>query len=560
MPKHPKTSKPVDPASWRKGSEGFFRFLADVQPRVRDSRGGFTPYNPTGEMRDAIAQAIDSGCSTAVFCWPRRHGKTVAAIMLALWKFLTASGESIAIVANSEKQAVDTAFKALLDAFRQTPFLKSLTARVEVKLGADRIEAPELSNTIQAYTANPAALWGKKLTLAQISELHAATSDGVLDALQGSLLDSAGSLLLIDSTVGPKSSPLFGLFNASKTPDSGVYFSHIEYRDLEHAVAASPAWIDTKKLRALSRTMLPAMFGLMHLNRWQDASGSLFPPDVIARCVDAYQIDPRTITAGAAFVVGGGLDRAFGMSQHGDATVTTAVLKTVVDEDEHFYVLASDSVMFSRLGGIRANFTDYARKFGMCRVGIESFNAGDVRDWALQQPYADGVELIHPNRNLKASAFTTLYQAAAEGRLHIHPDFKKLLGEMATFEVSFDGKRANDGAIHTETTTPRFQHARGAHDDYLHSLCWAVHSLRESVLNAYELDGVHCYGSGPSVSLCVLNGGQMIPFGCADQCRSMHEARRLHDGYLERKPISPLPADEFIATRVKNVGPHSLPR
>lgn len=49
----------ADPSAWRKGSEGFFRFLADVQPRVRDGRGGFVPYNPTGAMRDAIAAGID---------------------------------------------------------------------------------------------------------------------------------------------------------------------------------------------------------------------------------------------------------------------------------------------------------------------------------------------------------------------------------------------------------------------------------------------------------------------------------------------------------------------
>ena len=293
----PKTSRKIDPTLWRKGSSGFFQFLADVQPRVRSKSGGFIPYSPTGEIRDHIAAALDGDYSTVCLCWPRRHGKTIAAIMVALWRFTTRPAETIAIVANSEKQAVDTAFKALLDAYRNTPFLKSLVDHGEVKIGTDRIEAPETSSIIQAYTSNPAALWGKKITLAQVSELHAATSDGVLDALQGSLLDSAGSLLLIDSTVGPKSSPLFGLYNAAQSPDSGIYFSHIQYADLDDACAKSPAWIDTKKLRALSRTMLPAQFNLMHLNRWQDATGSLFTPEIIARCIDdSYPLDVRTLT------------------------------------------------------------------------------------------------------------------------------------------------------------------------------------------------------------------------------------------------------------------------
>lgn len=555
----PRAPRTLDPSAWRKGSEGFLKFLSDVKPRVRNGLGGFIAYDPTGDVRSEIVAALDGDFSTAVFCWPRRHGKTIAAVMVSLWRFVTRPGESIAIVANSEKQAVDTAFKALLDAFRQTPLLKALVDAGEIKIGADRIEAPETSSVIQAYTANPSALWGKKLTLAQVSELHAATGDGVLDALQGSLLDSAGSLLLIDSTVGPKSSPLFALYNAAQSPDSGIYFSHIQYLDLEHAVTASPPWIDAKKLRALARTMLPTQFGLMHLNRWQDATGSLFPPEVIALCVEEYPLDIAALTGGAAHVVGGGLDRAFGMSRGGDATVTSCALKVMREDEEHYYVIASDNVMLSRLGGIRANFASYAAKFGMTRTGVEQYNAQDVRDWLLQQPYGDGVELIHPTRNLKAAAFTTLYSAAAEGRLHIHPSFKKLLGEMATFEVSHDGKRANDGATSADQTVPRFQHARGTHDDYLHALCWAVHSLRESVLNPYQIEGVHCFGSGPAILLCALNGGQMIP-GCADTCRSMHEAKRLHSGYLARKPVAPLPFDEFVATRVKNVGVHSLPR
>ena len=87
-----------------------------------------------------------------------------------------------------------------------------------------------------------------------------------------------------------------------------------------------------------------------------------------------------------------------------------------------------------------------------------------------------------------------------------------------------------------------------------------LHSLRDTALNPYELDSIHCYGSGPAVSQCALNGGSLIPFGCADQCRSMREAMRLHAGYLSRKPMAPLPLDEFISTRVTNTGAHTLPR
>jgi hypothetical protein len=552
------TNSTYSPVRWKDGSTGFFAFLEDVRPRVRDGRGGFVPYMPTGEMRDAITAAIDGNYSIACLSWPRRHGKTTAAIMIVLWRFLTRQGESVAIVANSEKQVVDTAFKSLVDAFRQTPLLAKLVKAGEIKILADRIDAPETSSAIQAFPANAGALWGKKLTVAQVSELHAATSGAVLDALQGSLLDSAGSLLLVDSTVGPTSSPLWGLYQAAQQHDSGVYFSHIQYADLEDAIANAPAWIDTKKLRALSRTMLPQQLGLWHLNRWGDASSSLFSAEVIAQCTGStYPSDTKEIAAGASFAVGGGLDRAFGLSRHGDSTYTAAVLKTVLDDDEeHIFVLAVDKVAFSRLDGIRANLTRYGREFGMSQLGLESFNAQDVHDWATQQTgFGPGTELIHPSRRLKANAFTTMHAIAAEGRLHIDPRFGALVEEMRTFEVIFDSKET-DGA----SSIPKFSHARGKHDDALHAVVWAIFSLRESTISGYELDGVNCYGNPVNVPLCALNGGEMIPLACADTCRSMTQARSLHTSYLSRKPLAPLPLDEFIVKRVSVSGFHTMPR
>jgi hypothetical protein len=561
MSKTPKTkSAPIDPASWRKGSVGFFRFLEDVQPMVRDGRGGWVAYSPSGKVRDEIAKAIDGGYGTVCFSWPRRWGKSTASAMILLWRFIVRPNESIAVVANSTTQAVDVAFRMLLDALKRTPFLRELVSRGEIKLGAERIEAPEIGSVIQAFSNNSAAMFGKKLSGAMISELHATTSAATLEAIAGSLLDTANSLLLCDSTVAPASSPLYELFNASKNSDSGVYFSHVSHENLEDACANSPEWIDRKKLRALSRTMLPQQFALLHLNRWSDASSSLFSAEVIARCTDSdYLLDPKAIAAGSPFVVGGGLDRAFGMSLHGDSTVTSCVVKVMHDEDEHFYVLASDAVAFSRLGGIRANFAKYERDFSMSRVGIESYNSQDVFDWLTQQPYGKDAELIHVTRQRKAAAFTSLWAAANEGRLHIHPSFSKLLDEMRTFECTFDGKRSN-GSAAAEDLHPRFQHAAGAHDDFLHSLLWAFYSLRDQPLNQYQLDGISCFGTEPNVSLCVLNGGQIVPFACGDSCRSMHEARRLHEAYLSRNPVCPLPLDEFVISRVKNVGPHSLPR
>jgi hypothetical protein len=102
-------------ASWRDGSQGFFRFLADVQPRVPSSTGGFVPFVPGDRERGEIARALDGvDVSVACFCWPHRHGKTLTSAMIIVWRFLSRPAENIAVVANSEKQVVDRRWRTLL--------------------------------------------------------------------------------------------------------------------------------------------------------------------------------------------------------------------------------------------------------------------------------------------------------------------------------------------------------------------------------------------------------------------------------------------------------------
>jgi hypothetical protein len=548
-------------ASWRGGSTGFFKFLDDVKPVVRAAEGGFIPFAPGPRERLEITRALDEGDhSTVVFCWPRRHGKTVSSVMILLWRFVTRPTENIAVVANSQRQIVDTGFRTLTEALEHTPFLKRLVDGGTIIVGADSIRLPATASAIQAFSANPSALWGKKLTAAQISELHAAATDGVLDALRGSLIDSAGSLLLIDSTVGPLSSPLFGLYQAAQRGDDpALFFSHIQYDDLDHACRECPPWIDEARLRSLARTMIPRTFGAYHLNRWQDGASLLLSAETLERCIDGEYLAngaaPELIAAGARFVVGAGLDRAYGGSSHGDATITTAVLKMVGDDDdEHYYVLASDAVPFSRLSGIKGNLTRYHRQLGMTRLGLESYGAQDVRDWSMGEPFADGTELIHPSRKTQFHAFTALHTIAAEGRLHIDPSMKRLVAELKTFEVVDDGREG----VGNEAL-PKFGHARGCHDDAVYSLAWAVHSLRDVTLNPYELYGVACNGAPVVRPACALNGGSEVPL-CASSCRSMGQARKMFGSYRERHPHSTLELAAFARQKVKNVGSHVFPR
>lgn len=543
-------------ARWRNGSEGFFRFLEDVKPVIRSSKGGFTPFIPGPRERAEIVKALDGDHATVVLSWPRRHGKSATTCMILLWRFMSRPTENIAVVANAEKQVISTAFKILRDAFANTPALKRMTDAGNIEVGQDFIRFPATSSLIQAYASNPSALWGKALSVAQLSELHASKGADVLEVLTGSLLDSEGSMLLIDSTVGPMSSPLYALYQAHLAGDDpSLFFSHISYTDLEDACANGPSWIDPVRLRAAARRMLPQQFGLYHLNRWGDASSLLIDGDTLALCTEqTYQSDPKAISAGAAYVVAGGLDRAFGGSRHGDATVTTAVVMTTIDDEEHYFVLDSDAVMFSRLGGIKSNFRRYYKDWGMSRAALETYGAQDVYDWAQAESFAEGTELITPSRKVQYQAFTLLATAAAEGRLHIDPRFEKLIEELKTFEIVDDGKET----VGNEAL-PKFGHPTGKHDDHVYSLAWAMFATREITLNPYELNGVRCSETGPARTMCALNGGTIIPM-CAGSCRSMRLAFDLFDQYASRSPRNNLPVEGFIIDKIKNIGSHTIAR
>lgn len=539
-------------AAWRGGSAGFFRWLEDVEPRVPSSKGGYEPYIPGPREREEIARALDGDYRTVVFCWPRRHGKTLASALIIVWRFLTRRTQTIAMVANSERQTVDTAFKLARTVIEQTPYTAALVKTGAINVSADRMDYPALGNVIQGYPANPAALYGKKLSVAQVSELHAAANDGAYQVLASSTIDSDDGLVLVDSTVGPRTSPLFALYGlAQRGDDPSLFFSHVAYRDLANACDNAPRWINPAALRSRAAQMLPAEFAQQHLNQWTAGTSSLFPPEVLDKCRDGYRLDVASIAGGAACIVGAGLDRAFGFSLHGDATVTTAVLKTLVGEDEHFFVLASDKVSFSSAGGIKKNLTRYARDFGMKKAAIESYNSQDIAAWCGDQAFDH--EVIHPTAERQANAFTTLYNIAAEGRLHIHPTFEKLLAEMGAFEYRIAASATTPGGV------PRFEAAKGSHDDHVYSLAWAIYSLRDVELSPYEIEGVHCHGPGPSPRLCLLNGGSLVP-PCADSCRTMRKVHALYRSYLGRGHLTPVGFDDFVTAKLKNIGAHTMPR
>ncbi len=541
---------------WRqKGSRGFFAFLKDVSPMIPSARGGYEAYEiPSKLVRTEIRNALDNNHSTIAFCWPRRHGKTIIAALIIVWRFLTRQTQAIAIVANSEKQTVDTAFRLIRTILQQTPFSKALISEGAIKVGADWIEYPALDNRIQGFPSNVPSLYGKRVSVAQISELHAAQTDGLFQALASSTIDSDDGLVLVDSTVGPRSSPLYGLYQIAKAgTDPTLYFSHIEYRDIDDAVTNGPPWIKPERLKSRSAQMLPAEFEMQHLNRWGSCTSALFPPDAIERCRDEYALDVEPLAAGRAYAVGAGLDRALIVSVHGDRTVLACVLKTTGENDDepHFYVLDAHAFTLSTEGAIKRKVTTFQREFGLNHICVERYEGQDIALWCSNQGLHS--ELIHATPKQQAPAFMALANAAREGRLHIHPKFEAVFSEMDTFEYELVPTGTSDGVM------PRFGHAKGAHDDHLYALAWAIYALRDIELNPYEVKGITCHAPGPVARLCLLNDGDLIP-NCAEECGSMQNVHELYKIYRTRSGICAIEIDVFYRSKVVNIGSHTIRR
>ena len=416
----------------------------------------------------------------------------------------------------------------------------------EKNIQAGSIVYPDLDNTISVATSNDRSLYGGKVSIAQVSELHAAFNDDAYQVLASSIGDSEDGVVLIDSTVGSRLSPLYKLFTLWESKeDSTIHFSHISYQNLDDALEHAPAWLSRPWLTSRSKQMLPALFAQQHLNQWTSGSNALFPEETIAKCTSRFGFPvskaaiPSLIGA-AKYAVGGGLDRAYGFSLHGDNTVFTAVLKTTVNDEAHYWVLYQKKIAFSSGSGIKRAIEHCQGEYGLHNVVLESYNCQDIWAWAQEQNIPN--ELIHPTAKAQIPAFTELHLIASEGRLHVSEHCSDLLAEMRSFEYEI-----------REGGNPSFGHAQGHKDDHVYSLAWAVFALRDVELPAYEISGIACTSKYAVPDVCYLLGGQQVPF-CSAECRSAQGVEQLYQQHRERHPESELTVIDFFTQKTKNSG------
>lgn len=533
-------------ASWREGADGFLSWVEDIKPRIPAASGGFTVFTPepfqVEAIRGALAQNPDGTWKfgTLAFSMPRRHSKTVLCALLCLWRFTTRTTENIVCLANSERQSMSVGFGLARKIVLRTPALLDQIGRSNVQ--QYRIELPALGNSMRTVSGNVAGLYGEKITVGWCSEIHAAISDEGMQVLASSLGDSINSWLLIDSTVDGMGGPLHRLEQLQASgEDPSVYVWRTEYRDLAEALEKSPSWIRRDWLKSRAAQLLPADFASQHLNQRQASSQTLFALGHIEACKDRFphpftKEDLERIAQGKTYACGGGLDRAYGFSLHGDSTIWTSVAKVAGNpgEEPHFYVLSQQNILGSLGTLIKKAIQSDNDTFTLKNVCIESYNSQDVGVWAMERGLP--VEIIHATNTAQVPAFTELHRIVAEGRLHFSDKLDDLAREMGTFLYELKNGQPRFG-------TDKF------HDDRVYSLAWAIHSLRQQELASFTLENVICRSRSSHADCCYMRGGDLV-LPCSYSCQSHIQVQQMFNQYRHTNLESDITLPGFFANIV----------
>lgn len=536
--------------AWRNGAEGFLRWVRDVQPRIPARKGGFAVFVPADFQEEAIREALEQvdgrwRYQTIAFSFPRRHSKTTLMGLLVVWRFtLFGPGENIVVMANSERQTLSVGFSLVKKIILNTPFLLQQIGRDNVR--TYDIHHKRLQNQIQAVSCNVSALYGQKISIGWVSEIHAAANDEAMQVLASSLGDTEGSWLLLDSTVDGPGGPLHKLEQLQASgEDPTIYVKRVEYADLAEAVEKSPPWIDKQWLRSRFKQLLPAVWATQHLNQRVESSTNLFALAAIKACMEQVPAplpveDLDRITEGRRFLTGGGLDRAYFGSLHGDATIWTSVAKVAEPDDgePHYWILNQKDFLGSFAHSIKKEIVRDRERYGLTNIIFESYNSQDLYLWAAEQQMP--CELIHPTSTAQIPVFMEMHRIVKEGRLHFSIGLEVLAKEMETFLYELRGDKPKFGS-------DKF------HDDRIYSLAWAVHSLRAQELAVYELPDIVCDSRSRHAASCYLRTGDLI-LPCSQTCEAHKRCEAMWMKHRAARVESELTLPQFFSAMVNVAG------
>lgn len=533
------------------GAEGFFAWLEDVKPQVLHSDNRYRPVILEDWQRSILddAFAVDATGlfkhSLALTRMPRRHSKSTLWALVVLWLATSRENWTITLLGNSEEHSTRTQFKPIRRIIQRT---KAIAAMIPPEgMLKFSITVPHTESTIQGGASGMATAFGDRVNVLWASDFHQVDKD-VFDALSGSLLDSEGTLTLIDANADPEGGPVHAL-EALAATDPKIFCRAVEYENFADYCRRAPGWIDREKAAQLKRTQLDHAFSRDILGKRSSARNALFPQVTIELCRSPipHPFPPEKLPelfGGRKYAIGAGLDRSkriFG----GDSTVWTVTAKvasTASDGESEYFVLRQEVVEPNLSRFIKKCIADDHKSYKLDQVVLENYEVSDIAPWLGDQgiPY-EVLSATTTNQNI---SFIELHRIARDGRLHFSDALERLPSEMATFIY----EELRDGSY-------RFGHAsQKFHDDTVYALNWSVYATRARILNLFSLPRLQCANMNSRRSLCFLMGGDMQLL-CADTCRAFHEVETMFRSFRRVRMDDEMTLPTFFKTYVRVDGP-----
>ena len=532
---------------WQKNSPaGFRNWISDVQPRILHKDGKYRIFHPTDIQNEVIDATLDSKNnifknSMSVSVWPRRHGKSVLNSLLCIYFFTSRSNFVIGLLGSSEMHARRVQFNLISRIILNTPILNEAIG--EKNILNWEIRYPQLNNIIQICPTNLSTSYGDRLNILYVADLHSSADYAPWQALQSSLLDSEGSLILVDSNVDYEGSTVSKLQDQAKWDDT-VYCNYLSYTNFEDYKKRRPPWINIKKAEGLKNTLLPSEYRRSILGLPSDIKNSLFPTEIIEKCKSPYKMpveDVPQLLQGRAHRIAGGLDRSKSLFG-GDNTVWSVVAKVANENGEFEIYLLNEKVIIPNTSkAVKSAIYNDHKKYGLSNICLENYEVTDLKGWCDDQQIEN--ELISATSTMQNASFPELHRLARESRLYFPETAKGLIKEMSTFAYSQKpGGRYSFGHV-----SQRFK------DDRLYAINLAIYALREVVLSLYTLSSFQCHNKSSNHKWCYLLGGSQKLF-CSRDCLAAERVNEMFKEFKAFKFDDERTIQEFYHDYVRRTG------
>jgi hypothetical protein len=450
---------------------------------------------------------------TIGFFWARRHGKTELFSMYDVYRAANYPNQQVAIGSNSAAQGEETAYKWAVLLCLNSPNLRKQVEAGLIKVSNEKITFRITKSEIHNITSNDASAYGRRLSVAHLTELHAAQNNKLYTALAGSVGDSKDGVVLADSTVGAEDNIVWELINLFEDGgDDSLFVSYLSYDDLSDALKNSPEWIDRRWLKSRSAQSLPGEFRKFHLNKPAGKADPMFTREEWQACILPHvraplspeyikkNIAPRML--GERLIFGVGLDRAQSYSKNPDRTVLTLTAKgflknkyykktekTITDaygdeketEEDNTEYWVIDSVEMPRVNDaeIKRYLSLWHAKYHPSSYAFERYETDDLARTCERNGLP--VEAVSPNALTQRDAFDMVYRAVAQGRCWIPDSLWLLIYEGYSFTVDYSGAQPHFGlksSIKATVTINGVKQKVFLKDDAMKSFAWSIYGMR----------------------------------------------------------------------------------